>query len=126
MLSIDLLNPAGICYLCGSMPDVLDIWKQDWGAEMTSALQEEVIRHVMRRRDAPVVSPRCRDRIKALTTLNIMKAIWMILSLVFGLLFFALGCSLRADIVQYFGVLVMIPGLIGLCDALWPEKEGAE
>ena len=35
------------------MPDVLDIWKQDWGAEMISALQEEVIRHVMRRRDAP-------------------------------------------------------------------------
>ena len=55
-----------------------------------------------------------------------MKAIWIILSLVFGLLFFALGCSLRADIVEYFGVLVMIPGLIGLCDALWPEKEGAE
>lgn len=44
------------------MPDVLDIWKQDWGAEMTSALQEEVIRHVMRRRDALVVSPRCRER----------------------------------------------------------------
>ena len=51
-----------------------------------------------------------------------MKAIWMILSLVFGLLFFALGCSLRADTIQYFGVLVMIPGLIGLCDAIWPEK----
>ena len=52
-----------------------------------------------------------------------MKAIWMILSLVFGLLFFWVGCSLRADTIQYFGVLVMIPGLIGFCDALWPEKE---
>ena len=63
------------------------------------------------------------DRMKTLTTLIFMKAIWMILSLVFGLLFFALGCSMGADIVQYFGVLVMIPGLIGFCDALWPEKE---
>ena len=44
------------------MPDVLDIWKQDWGAEMISALQEEVIRHVMRRRDALVVMPRGDDR----------------------------------------------------------------
>ena len=55
-----------------------------------------------------------------------MKAIWMILSLVFGLLFFALGCAVAIDAIEYFGVLVMIPGLIGLCDAIWPEKEGAE
>ena len=55
-----------------------------------------------------------------------MKAIWIILSLVFGLLFFALGCSLRADVVEYFGVIVLIPGLIGLCDALWPEEEAAK
>ena len=55
-----------------------------------------------------------------------MKTIWMILSLVFGLLFFAVGCALHVDVVEYFGVIVLIPGLIGLCDALWPEKEGAE
>ncbi len=55
-----------------------------------------------------------------------MKAIWMILSLVFGLLFFAYGCLKGSDYIQYFGVIVLIPGLIGLCDALWPEKEGAE
>jgi hypothetical protein len=56
-----------------------------------------------------------------------MKAIWIILSLVFGLLFFAVGCTLpKAEVIQYFGALVMIPGLIGLCDAIWPEKEGAE
>ena len=55
-----------------------------------------------------------------------MKAIWIILSFVFGLLFFALGCSLHADVVEYFGVIVLIPGLIGLCDALWPEEEAAK
>ena len=54
-----------------------------------------------------------------------MKAIWMILSLVFGLLFFAYGCSVGSDTIQYFGAIVLIPGLIGLCDAIWPEKEGA-
>lgn len=62
----------------------------------------------------------------SLVILLIMKTIWMILSLVFGLLFFALGCSMASDAIEYFGVLVMIPGLIGLCDAIWPEKEGAE
>lgn len=55
-----------------------------------------------------------------------MKAIWIILSFVFGLLFFALGCSLGADKLQYFGAIVLIPGLIGLCDALWPEEEAAK
>ncbi len=51
-----------------------------------------------------------------------MKAIWMILSLVFGLLFFAYGCLKGSDTIQYFGAIVLIPGLIGLCDAIWPEK----
>ena len=44
------------------------------------------------------------------------------MSLVFGLLFFALGCMVNADMIQYFGAVVLIPGLIGLCDAIWPEK----
>ena len=66
------------------------------------------------------------DLADCLVILLIMKAIWMILSLVFGLLFFALGCSVDIDAIQYVGVLVMIPGLIGLCDAIWPEKEEAE
>ena len=55
-----------------------------------------------------------------------MKDILMIMSLVFGLLFFTYGCFIGIDAIQYFGAIVMIPGLIGLCDALWPEKEGAE
>lgn len=55
-----------------------------------------------------------------------MKAIWIILSFVFGLLFFAYGCAMAKDVIQYFGVIVLIPGLIGLCDAIWPEKEAAK
>ena len=56
-----------------------------------------------------------------------MKAIWMILSLVFGLSIFWLGCAFpKVEVIQYFGAIVLFPGLIGLCDALWPEKEGAE
>lgn len=55
-----------------------------------------------------------------------MKAIWIILSLVFGLLIFALGCSMAKDVIEYIGVIVLIPGLIGLCDALWPEEEAAK
>ncbi len=51
-----------------------------------------------------------------------MKAIWMILSLVFGLIFFAYGCMKGADSIQYFGAIVLIPGLIGLSDKLFPEK----
>lgn len=51
-----------------------------------------------------------------------MKTVWMILSLVLGLLFFALGCVVGADMIQYFGAIVLIPGLIGLCDTLWPDK----
>lgn len=44
------------------MLDVLNIWKQEAGAEVMSPFQEEVIRHVMRRRDAVVVMPRGEDR----------------------------------------------------------------
>ena len=50
-----------------------------------------------------------------------MKAIWIVLSLVFGLLFFALGCMKGADTIQYFGVVVLLPGLIGLLEKIWPE-----
>ena len=44
------------------MLDVLNIWKRDWGPEMMSPFQEEVIRHIMRGRDALVVMPRGEDR----------------------------------------------------------------
>lgn len=44
------------------MLDVLNIWKQEAGTEVMSPFQEEVIRHVMRRRDAVVVMPRGEAR----------------------------------------------------------------
>ena len=46
-----------------------------------------------------------------------VKAVWIILSLFLGLLLFAIGCLLRADILQFLGAIVLIPGLIGLSDA---------
>ena len=54
---------------------------------------------------------------------NNMKTIWMILSLVLGLLFFALGCLRDSNTIQYFGAIVLLPGLIGLMDKIWPEEE---
>lgn len=67
------------------------------------------------------------DWADCLVILLIMKAIWMILSLVFGLLFFWIGCAIpKVEVIEYLGAIVLFPGLIGLCDALWPEKEGAE
>ena len=48
-----------------------------------------------------------------------MKTIWMILSLLFGLLFFALGCYGEADMIQYFGAAFIFAGLIGLFEKIW-------
>ena len=50
-----------------------------------------------------------------------MKTSWIILSLVFGLLFFVLGCVAHADLFQYFGAIVLTPGLIGFLEKFWPE-----
>ena len=52
-----------------------------------------------------------------------MKAIWIFLSLFFGVLFFLLGCSVGADKLQYFGAAVLLLGLIGLLEKIWPEEE---
>lgn len=52
-----------------------------------------------------------------------MKAIWIFLSLFFGVLFFLFGCSVGADKFQYFGAAVLLPGLIGLLEKIWPEEE---
>lgn len=54
-----------------------------------------------------------------------MKWKWIILSLVMGLLFFALGCAAGVDMIQYFGTIVLIPGLLGLLYKIWPEGEKA-
>ncbi len=51
-----------------------------------------------------------------------MKKTWMILSLVFGLLFFVLGCGADSTAVQGFGAIIMLPGLFSLLDRIWPEK----
>lgn len=54
-----------------------------------------------------------------------MKWKWILLSLVMGLLFFMLGCMAKADPIQYFGTVVLIPGLLGLLYKIWPEGEKA-
>lgn len=54
-----------------------------------------------------------------------MKWKWIILSLVMGLLFFMLGCMAKVDPIQYFGTIVLIPGLLGLLYKIWPEGEKA-
>lgn len=52
-----------------------------------------------------------------------MKTIWSLFSLVFGILFFFIGCVVDVLIVELFGAIVMFPGLIGLLEKLWPEEE---
>ena len=73
--------------------------------------------------DNIVLSEDFNTGIKGLLILFDMKAIWILLSLVFGVLFFFLGCLKGADMIQYFGAIVMLPGLIGLLEKLWPEEE---
>ena len=50
-----------------------------------------------------------------------MKPIWMLLSLVFGVLFFFLGSAMDSTMIEGFGAIVLVPGLIGLMEKLWPE-----
>ena len=50
----------------------------------------------------------------------------MILSLVIGLLFFALECSGDSIVIEAFGTIVLIPGLLALVARIWPEKERAK
>lgn len=51
-----------------------------------------------------------------------MKTIWVILSLLFGILFFALGCLVDAVAVEAFGAAFIFVGLIGLFGKIWPEE----
>ncbi len=51
-----------------------------------------------------------------------MKAVWMPLSLVFGVLFFFLGCAMDSTMIEGFGAIVLVSGLIGLLERLWPEE----
>ena len=52
-----------------------------------------------------------------------MKPIWILLTLVFGVLFFFLGCVVDVLVIEVFGAIVLVPGLIGLLEKLWPEEE---
>ncbi len=52
-----------------------------------------------------------------------MKVLWIFLSLFLGVLFFLFGCSVGADKLQYFGAAVLLLGLIGLLEKIWPEEE---
>ena len=54
---------------------------------------------------------------------NNMKTKWIILSLVLGLLFFALGCMADSVAVEGIGAIGFFPGLIGLLEKVWPEGE---
>ena len=51
-----------------------------------------------------------------------MKTKWIILSLVFGLLFFGLGCMGDSVAVEGIGAVALFPGLIGLLEKIWPEE----
>lgn len=54
--------------------------------------------------------------------MKIMKTKWIILLLVFGLLFFGLGCMVDSVAVEGIGAIVFFPGLIGLLEKIWPEE----
>ena len=47
--------------------------------------------------------------------------IWFLLSLVFGVLFFFLGVAMDSTMIEGFGAIVLVPGLIGLLEKLCPE-----
>lgn len=51
-----------------------------------------------------------------------MKAIWILLSLLFGALFFFVGCAVDVLVIEFFGAIVLLLGLIGLLEKLWPEE----
>ena len=53
-----------------------------------------------------------------------MKKLWWILSLLLGIMFFAMGCLSGADMTQYFGAAFIFAGGIGLFEKIWPEVEG--
>ncbi len=54
----------------------------------------------------------------------IMKTKWIILSLVFGLLFFGLGCKADSVAVEGIGAVAFFPGLTGAMERIWKEGEG--
>ena len=53
-----------------------------------------------------------------------MKTKWIILLLVFGLLFFGLGCLADSVAVEGIGAVALFPGLAGGMERIWKEGEG--
>ncbi len=54
-----------------------------------------------------------------------MKTKWIILSLVFGLLFFGLGCMGDSVAVEGISAVTFFSELIGLLEKILPEEEGS-
>lgn len=54
-----------------------------------------------------------------------MKIKWAILLLVFGLLFFGLGCMGDSVAIEGIGAVAFFPGLTGVMERVWKEGEGA-
>ena len=52
-----------------------------------------------------------------------MRTKWKILSLVMGLLIFAVGGVLEIIVVEFFGSIVMLPAIAEICDKIFPEKK---
>ena len=52
-----------------------------------------------------------------------MKARWIILLLVLGLLFFGLGCMADSVAVEGIGAIAFFPGLTGTMERVWKEGE---
>ena len=50
-----------------------------------------------------------------------MKARWIILLLVLGLLFFGLGCMVDSVAVEGIGAVAFFPGLTGVMEKIWVE-----
>lgn len=53
-----------------------------------------------------------------------MRITWIILSLVFGLLFFALGCAVDSTIAEGLGACLLLAGVVPLMERVWPEEVG--
>ena len=61
------------------MLDVLDIWKREYGPDAMTPVQEEVIRHILRGRDALVVMPAGEDRSLCFQVPVLLMSGWKVL-----------------------------------------------
>ena len=52
-----------------------------------------------------------------------MKPIYVVLFLLFGILFFALGCMADSIIIEGFGACLLFVGVVPVLGKIWPEPE---